>query len=899
MPNVLKILSMANEKTCPKCGAPVTDYQSFCYECGHNLLAAEFSGNPEKPLIDLGDANAINRLNVDQSRTVTSNDTHYHTTNIERSKSESELRLDAENRLRRAAEAVMESRGRIDSVELAKLKKLATEIGLPDDVFKQIIKESRKMRLSGAPGLSTADERYLSQTQRAIASNDVTELQSLMPRLEAMALTMNQNDDVQFCYHLALCVLDPEKCIKAEDSNADDNYWRKFWSIVSTFRLGNEIEAVRRLTAFRPEVFEKPDDDRYLLEATYNIVNGNNDTAQDFLDEILDGPSPLLSPLHRAVEAIVYGETGATSDIEFHIQHTFNSLSANKSLATATAPTPLLSEPKAPQQPAPAPEKSVADPVEDAVVAPESPSTCNGDELFAQALRADGAKKVELLRQAVDLGHADAMYELGDCYFDGVGVEKDLHAAFKLMQQAADLGHPMAAAALGVAYHDPGEFKNIVTEDEELAEKYLLIAAKSGNSDAQLFLSHLYDNQERYDEAFIYANRAACFGNSDAQLYLGSFYFRGVGVEQDKSKAVELLKEASKQGNAKAMQILAECYLDGDGVEADRDLGLDWMKKAADAGDENAIEYIKNLENSRPQPEESADLDDEAQPVAPIDGFPEIDASEVAEYRSGANNGDVEAMVKLACCYLTGTGVKENDNMAVMWAKRAADLDNVFAAFLLGYRYLEPSTGLSPNFQQAAKWFRKAAAKNHPESMYWLGHLYIVGEGVVANTKKGEDLISQAAALGDPQAIDYLKKNSIETQKGGNQTNSEAKKTELAPEITKYWADNANGTNSIRINVELQNWRKTDSCKVEVIYGRNNIHTIPDMNWKNCWAGTKYSYGFAIAANRIVSKTGSGQHTLKFRLTPKRSGIVYEFRVLVDCKSKIFSKDEVIVLQNK
>ena len=64
------------------------------------------------PALNLGDANAISGgVNINQSKNITSHDTHYHTTTVqERAKSESELKLDATNQLRAKAEEIMAER---------------------------------------------------------------------------------------------------------------------------------------------------------------------------------------------------------------------------------------------------------------------------------------------------------------------------------------------------------------------------------------------------------------------------------------------------------------------------------------------------------------------------------------------------------------------------------------------------------------------------------------------------------------------------------------------------------------------------------------------------------------------------------------------------------------------
>ena len=119
-------------KICPKCNDLYDDNDMFCLnpECGGARLVPNKEGND--PALNLGDANAISGgININQSKNITSHDTHYHTTNVqERSKSESELKLEATNQLRAKAEVIMTERGRIDSVAMGQLRHLALQLGI-------------------------------------------------------------------------------------------------------------------------------------------------------------------------------------------------------------------------------------------------------------------------------------------------------------------------------------------------------------------------------------------------------------------------------------------------------------------------------------------------------------------------------------------------------------------------------------------------------------------------------------------------------------------------------------------------------------------------------------------------------------------------------------------------
>ena len=73
--------------------------------------------------------------------------------------------------------------------------------------------------------------------------------------------------------------------------------------------------------------------------------------------------------------------------------------------------------------------------------------------------------------------------------------------------------------------------------------------------------------------------------------------------------------------------------------------------------------------------------------------------------------------------------------------------DDLEQCYLQGARFLN-----SGQYTQAARFFEMGADHKHPRSMYSLGGLYLLGLGVEANEKRGDSLIKDAAALGNPEA---------------------------------------------------------------------------------------------------------------------------------------------------
>lgn len=538
-------------KICPNCQEVYDDSHGFCSNCGSRLI----DNADVNPALNLGDANAISGgVNINQSKNITSHDTHYHTTTVqERTKSDSELKLDATNQLRAKAEEIMAERGRIDSVAMGQLRPLALQLGIDDETFKTIIKDVRSNRNGGASGLSAANARYLQQAQQAVQTNDMDDLSNLTPRLEAMA-AISQDDNVQYLYYLTLSLLYPIKSMEVYERQTDENYWRSFWAIISYIRTGKHADATKVLALFDPLRYEKSEDDQNLLEAYFNIMKDDKDGAQEFLDEILGEPTEQVKPLLRAVESTLYEEDADSLEVRFYMERVMSKsdvvIKSQKKVDTPASVEIPVKEPQKPEV------KQIPIPVEENKPVPEEKKTNNkeADELYTKACAAAGPKRVMMLQKAADAGSLEAMYDLSDCYADGEGVDKNMPLAIKWVTKAADAGYVKAQAALGGAYFEGMEG---LDQNYALSEKYFLLAAQKDNSEAQAALSILYIEMEEYEKAMLWARKAVQMEQPMAFLALGRIYDEGLGVEVDHKEGLRWFEKAADKGDANAQMLSA------------------------------------------------------------------------------------------------------------------------------------------------------------------------------------------------------------------------------------------------------------------------------------------------------------------------------------------------------
>jgi hypothetical protein len=93
--------------------------------------------------------------------------------------------------------------------------------------------------------------------------------------------------------------------------------------------------------------------------------------------------------------------------------------------------------------------------------------------------------------------------------------------------------------------------------------------------------------------------------------------------------------------------------------------------------------------------------------------------------------------------HANGWGVKQNNEEALKWFKKAADQGSALAQFNIGILY--SNTGRN---EDAVEWLQKAADQNNPDALYQLGVLYQRGMGVNRDIRKSFELFYSANAHG-------------------------------------------------------------------------------------------------------------------------------------------------------
>ncbi|MHA7775444.1 caspase family protein [Roseibium sp. M-1] len=118
-------------------------------------------------------------------------------------------------------------------------------------------------------------------------------------------------------------------------------------------------------------------------------------------------------------------------------------------------------------------------------------------------------------------------------------------------------------------------------------EEQLQIAAREGDSRALKGLAYMRLNpaEDRYDpsRAAAFLEKASEAGDPEAMFELARMYERGIGVDQDVDKALELFRRSADEGFADAINDLGFLYFQGGlGVVRDPKKAIDLFGQAAD-----------------------------------------------------------------------------------------------------------------------------------------------------------------------------------------------------------------------------------------------------------------------------------------------------------------------------
>lgn len=214
-------------------------------------------------------------------------------------------------------------------------------------------------------------------------------------------------------------------------------------------------------------------------------------------------------------------------------------------------------------------------------------------------------------------------------------------------KKAADANDTSAQLYCAAAYL----FGVGVKKNTDMAKRYVIAAAKNGDSNAQYALAQSFlDSRQAANKklGLLWLNKAVEQQNVDAQLTLAALYTSGTLVTRDLDKAKALIAPSLVKGSPHAMYQMGEIARQ----QGDLEQAKTWYMKAANANDASADMALSQLYTQAKSPLFNLH-----------EGF--------LWMLKAAQAGSTDAERALAVMYKHGQGVEADEQLAQEWQKKA------------------------------------------------------------------------------------------------------------------------------------------------------------------------------------------------------------------------------------
>ena len=386
------------------------------------------------------------------------------------------------------------------------------------------------------------------------------------------------------------------------------------------------------------------------------------------------------------------------------------------------------------------------------------------------------AEAVRYATAAAEQDHAEASFFVGNVYYAGVGVAKDLDVALSWYRKASALGSSTAAYMAGSILSNT--MRN--DEDRELVLSFFYRANLLGESlenfvemidsavdENQAWAKHLRgirllmaNPPDHAGGLRLLAQSAAAEGNSpayraDALYNLAVAASRGLERPKDIGEAIRRYEGAADFGSVPAMLALGNLYLLGTDVPKDLKRAAEWYSKAMSTGDAEAGTRLAVLYATGDFPFDEA-------------------------VRAADAGGNARFAYAVALRLESGNGVGQDAARARTYFERAAErglapallrlaqYDDLSAATRLDYLTRAAELGYSPaqaslathyrdiDPQQWEHWLYKAAASGNVDAQVDIGRRLMRGDGVQKDGLLASKYILDASKSGSVRALDAL-----------------------------------------------------------------------------------------------------------------------------------------------
>ena len=204
---------------------------------------------------------------------------------------------------------------------------------------------------------------------------------------------------------------------------------------------------------------------------------------------------------------------------------------------------------------------------------------------------------IKILTICAERGYMKSIHGIINVYMFGrEGIEKNLNVAKKWAKIGAEQGDVACMSTYGVLLLVPA-YGTCQTEEGKM---WLQKAAQAGDAVAQYELGAMYylgnygENKD-YVAAKYWLSLASEQNHAIATFVLGLIYYKGLGVEQNMEKFVQLCLKSAQLGYGSAQICAALMYARGEGLPEVPEQAIYWAKKAADQGEPGADRIYQTL----------------------------------------------------------------------------------------------------------------------------------------------------------------------------------------------------------------------------------------------------------------------------------------------------------------
>ena len=339
------------------------------------------------------------------------------------------------------------------------------------------------------------------------------------------------------------------------------------------------------------------------------------------------------------------------------------------------------------------------------------------------------------MTQAQRAEKAKTFYEEGYDYFYGITRPVNRVKAVEYFLEAGKLENADALFFLSIHQQNHDNLK----EATQVAKRSLEL----GNEAAKIKLGEIQEDEKLMKEGFNALKKKVDSGDIHYANSLGHAYEFGIGTPLNIKEAMKYYEMAAKQNNALGMMNLADLYIQEDKLKKAKPLLVKAAKK-----EYGYAQYLLAMNF--------------------FDLYSENNKGALFWLERAANNDEPEALYQLGVYY--SEGGEADLAKSIKYYQRAAELNHADAALALSYLYDE-GISVEQDDDKALFFLKKAAELDNQEAIDELAAQALSGEGNM-DAKEAEYWIKKAGYTEEMlKELDKLQEKSLEMFKKMQETN--------------------------------------------------------------------------------------------------------------------------------